>query len=137
MKRGASWAGGGSPSRDSLLDQGFAAGVGHWIADDVLYQARLDPRRGADTLTAAETKRLRAKLGHVVRRAVAVDADKRRFPRTWLFHRRWGRVRDARTVRGEPIEFLTLAGRTTAWVPSVQGGVEGDRTADVRRRAKP
>ena len=28
-----------------LLDQSFAAGVGNWIADEVLYQAGLDPRR--------------------------------------------------------------------------------------------
>ena len=26
-----------------LLDQKFAAGVGNWIADEVLYQARIDP----------------------------------------------------------------------------------------------
>ena len=28
-----------------LMDQSFAAGVGNWIADEVLYQARIDPRR--------------------------------------------------------------------------------------------
>ena len=104
-----------------LLDQGFAAGVGNWIADEVLYQARLDPRRPTDSLTVGERRRMRAKLAHVVRRAVAVDADKERFPRTWLFHHRWGRQEDATTTRGERIEFLTLAGRTTAWVPAVQG----------------
>ena len=26
----------------------------------------------------------------------------------------------ALTARGEPIRYLTIAGRTTAWVPSVQ-----------------
>ncbi|MDE2907406.1 MAG: hypothetical protein OXQ28_15125, partial [Acidobacteriota bacterium] len=30
-----------------LLDQSFAAGVGNWIADEVLYQAGIDPRRRA------------------------------------------------------------------------------------------
>ncbi len=104
-----------------LLDQSFAAGVGNWIADEVLYQARLDPRRPAGSLGPEEVARLRRKLRHVVTTAVRVDADKRRFPRTWLFHQRWGRRADARTARGEAIEHLTLAGRTTAWVPSVQG----------------
>ena len=28
-----------------FLDQGFAAGVGNWIADEILYQACIDPRR--------------------------------------------------------------------------------------------
>jgi formamidopyrimidine-DNA glycosylase len=103
-----------------LLDQSFAAGVGNWIADEVLYQARLDPRRRADSLADDEVRRLRSRLAHVVKKAVAVDAEKDRFPRTWLFHHRWGRRKDARTARGERVEFLTVAGRTTAWVPSAQ-----------------
>lgn len=102
-----------------LLDQSFAAGVGNWIADEVLFQARLDPRRRANTLTRSEIGTLRSALKRVVTKAVAVDADKTRFPRTWLFHQRWGKPSDAR-IGGEPIEFLTLGGRTTAWVPTRQ-----------------
>ncbi len=102
-----------------LLDQGFAAGVGNWMADEVLYQARLDPRRRANSLAAPEIRRLRTKLAHVVNRAVAVDARKEAFPRTWLFHKRWGRVAGA-TLGGHPIEHIEIAGRTTAWVPAVQ-----------------
>src|SRR5688500_18926483 len=43
-----------APIKAVLLDQGFAAGVGNWIADEVLYQARIAPSRRAHTLTAAE-----------------------------------------------------------------------------------
>ena len=103
-----------------LLDQSFAAGVGNWIADEVLYQAGIDPRRRASSLTDAEARRVRARLASVVKRAVSVDADDSRYPRAWLFHRRWGRHRDATTSRGEPIEHLTIGGRTTAWVPAAQ-----------------
>ena len=103
-----------------LLDQSFAAGVGNWIADEVLYQARIDPRRPACELTRGEAARLRRALRRVVEVAVDVNADKKRFPRTWLFHRRWGRPDDAVTVRGEPIEHITIGGRTTAWVPERQ-----------------
>lgn len=103
-----------------LLDQTFAAGVGNWIADEVLYQAKLDPRREVSKLTEDELERLRRKIGSVVRKAVSVGADKERFPRTWLFHHRWGKDADARTARGEKIEHLEVAGRTTAYVPEVQ-----------------
>ena len=103
-----------------LLDQSFAAGVGNWIADEVLYQAGIDPRRRASSLTDAEARRVRARLVAIVRRAVRADADDSRYPGTWLFHRRWGRRGDATTARGEPIEHLTIGGRTTAWVPSKQ-----------------
>lgn len=103
-----------------LLDQKFAAGVGNWIADEVLYQAKLDPRRRVESLSDAETKALHAKIRHVIRVAVKADARKSEFPRTWLFHRRWGKDADAKTHDGKPIEHLEIGGRTTAWVPSVQ-----------------
>ncbi|MCY4659366.1 MAG: hypothetical protein OXF93_06080 [Acidobacteria bacterium] len=103
-----------------LLDQSFAAGVGNWIADEVLYQAGIDPRRQASSLTDREARRLRARLASVVRRAVAANADSSRYPRWWLFHRRWGKRADASTTRGERIVHLTIGGRTAAWVPSAQ-----------------
>ncbi len=110
----------GAALKAVLLDQSLFAGVGNWIADEVLYQAGLDPRRPASSLSGLEVGRLRARLRAVVRRAVSVDAESDRFPRTWLFHHRWGRERDARTARGERIVHLTVGGRTTAWVPTRQ-----------------
>jgi formamidopyrimidine-DNA glycosylase len=109
-----------APVKAVLLDQSVFAGVGNWIADEVLYQARIAPRRPACSLSPAESRRLRAKLGAVVRAAVAVQADSGRFPSGWLFHRRWGRNAAAVTARGEKIRHDTIGGRTTAWVPSRQ-----------------
>jgi formamidopyrimidine-DNA glycosylase len=109
-----------APIKAVLLDQSFAAGVGNWIADEVLYQAGVAPRRRASSLDEAEACRLRGALRSVLRTAVAAGANDERFPRTWLFHHRWGRTAGARTARGERIRHDTIAGRTTAWVPSVQ-----------------
>ena len=103
-----------------LLDQSFAAGVGNWIADEVLYQAKLDPRRRITDLSGDEQRTLHRAMKAVVAKAVAVDADSNRFPRTWLFHHRWGKNADARTSDGSQIVFATIAGRTTAWVPTKQ-----------------
>ena len=110
----------GGNLKSLLLDQSFAAGVGNWIADEVLFQAGIDPRRRASSLTDAEARRLRARLGGIVKRAVDANADDALYPRTWLFHRRWGRQDDAHTARGERIEHVTIGGRTTAWVPARQ-----------------
>ena len=107
------------PVKALLLDQSFAAGVGNWIADEVLYQARIAPRRPARSLTDGELDRLRARLRTVVGTAVRLGADGDRFPRSWLFHRRWDR-RPGITVRGDAIRWETVAGRTAAWVPAVQ-----------------
>jgi len=103
-----------------LLDQSFVAGVGNWIADEVLYQAKLDPRRRGSSLSEVEARTVARVLSRIIRRAVAVDAEKTMLPRTWLFHRRWGKDPDALTAKGERIEFLEIGGRTTAWVPEVQ-----------------
>ena len=108
------------PVKAVLLDQSLFAGVGNWVADEALYQAAIDPRRPASSLGPAEVKRLRARLVAIVRLAVAVGADDRRFPRTWLFHHRWGRAKDARTARGERLVHVTIGGRTTAFAPSRQ-----------------
>ena len=103
-----------------LLDQSFAAGLGNWIADEVLFQAELDPRRKVGSLSSPEVGQLHRCIRKVVHRAVAVDARKDRFPRGWLFHVRWGRDRRAALIDGTPVEHLTVAGRSTAWVPSRQ-----------------
>ena len=42
-------------------------------------------------------------------------------PPKWLFHTRWSkRLQSPVTVRGERIRYLTVGGRTTAWVAEVQ-----------------
>src|SRR5206468_12836917 len=97
-----------APIKAVLLDQGFAAGVGNWIADEVLYQARLDPRRRANTLTEAEIARMRAALKHVVNTSVRLSNDHDRYPRGWPVHRRWGRRPRALTGAGERIRHLPV-----------------------------
>jgi len=108
------------PIKSLLLNQAFAAGVGNWLADETLYQARIDPHGRCNRLGADTIRNLRTCLRRIIRQAVAVDADASRFPSTWLFHVRWGRHASARTARGEVVRFDQIAGRTTAWVPSRQ-----------------
>lgn len=111
---------GGAVVKALLLDQSFAAGVGNWIADEVLFRARVDPRRKVAALAADEVKALHGALRAVIQKAVSVDARKDRFPKSWLFHVRWGKEKNATLPDGTPVEHITVAGRTTAWVPSRQ-----------------
>jgi formamidopyrimidine-DNA glycosylase len=107
------------PLKAVLLDQSFSAGVGNWVADEVLYQASLSPLRPANQLSQDEARRLRAALRSVAKRSVAVDADADRFPRTWLFHCRWDK-RIGYTPRGERLVRQRIGGRTTTWAPDRQ-----------------
>ena len=109
-----------APVKAVLLDQSFSAGVGNWIADEVCYQAGIDPRRRAHRLSKGEVKKLRACLKRIIDHAVKVGADDAKFPETWLFHYRWGKTKNAIDGRGRPITFGTVGGRTTAWVADAQ-----------------
>jgi formamidopyrimidine-DNA glycosylase len=109
-----------APLKSLLLEQSLFAGVGNWIADEVLYQSKLSPRRAGSSLSEAEVRTLWSATKRIVKSAVAVNADNERFPKHWLFHHRWGRRSKAVTARGQKIVHETIGGRTTAWVPEVQ-----------------
>ena len=109
-----------APIKAVLLDQKLFAGVGNWIADEILYQAKISPRSVAAKLTAKEVSRLRLKTLSIIKTAVAAKADYSRFPPSWLFHHRWGKNSSAQTSNKKKIVHEEIGGRTTAWVPSVQ-----------------
>jgi formamidopyrimidine-DNA glycosylase len=108
------------PIKAVLLDQGALAGIGNWIADEVLYQSRIAPKRSAASLTAVEVAALRRSIRSVLARAVKVGADHQHFPKSWLFEHRWGGTRGAAQIAGQLIVREEVGGRTTAWVPTRQ-----------------
>jgi formamidopyrimidine-DNA glycosylase len=103
-----------------LLDQGLFAGIGNWLADEILFQAKQNPHTLASKLTPKQIKSLHKAILAVVKKAVAVDADYERFPKTWLFNERWGKSKAAKTSKGQKIIHEEIGGRTTAWVPQIQ-----------------
>jgi formamidopyrimidine-DNA glycosylase len=109
-----------APIKAVLLDQGLFAGVGNWIADEVLYQSKIAPKRLANSLSEQETKALRSALAKILKLSVEVDADYQKFPENWLFHHRWGGDRGKDRIGGSEIVRETVGGRTTAWVPERQ-----------------
>lgn len=103
-----------------LLDQSLFAGIGNWLADEILFQARLSPHHLANNLTATQIKVLHKSVLSVVKTAVAANADYDQFPKSWLFHERWGKNKNAKTSTGKKIIHEDVGGRTTAWVPGWQ-----------------
>lgn len=108
------------PIKAVLLDQSTMAGIGNWIADEVLYQSRVAPKRAASSLSAVEVTALRRAIASVLARAVRVGADHKKYPKSWLFEHRWGGRRGAEQIDGERIVREEVGGRTTAWVPTRQ-----------------
>lgn len=114
----------------ALLDQSFIAGIGNWIADEMLFQAAIHPESPCNALEPVDIERLRQAMFTVIDHAVSVDADSDKFPPGWLFHYRWSKGKGpAKTHAGHPIEFITVGGRTSAVVKAVQGGIKKAATA--------
>jgi formamidopyrimidine-DNA glycosylase len=103
-----------------LMDQSLFAGVGNWLSDEILYQAKINPHTLANKLTTKQIVILRKSILSVVKKAADLDADYERFPKTWIFNVRWGKSKTAKTSKGQKIIHETIGGRTAAWVPQVQ-----------------
>lgn len=109
-----------APMKAVLLDQSVFAGVGNWIADEVLYQAGIAPQRAASSLDNREISALLIKLKSILDLAVEVGADMHRYPPNWLFHHRWGGKKGAASIEGIELARTEVGGRTTVWAPSLQ-----------------
>ncbi|CAG8473960.1 11133_t:CDS:2 [Acaulospora morrowiae] len=114
------------PIKALLLDQSFSAGIGNWIADEVLYQSKIHPSQYTNTLSSEQISALHEKIVYVCQTAVDANAEASSFPNSWLFHYRWGKGNKDGTFMpdGEQIIFQTVGGRTSAIVPSAQVLVE-------------
>jgi formamidopyrimidine-DNA glycosylase len=108
-------------------------GIGNWVADEVLYQARLHPEQYSNTFSAEQVQRLHDSIMSICTTACETLADSAQFPETWLMKYRWDKGKkgaDANALpNGEKIVHLKVGGRTSAIVPSVQkktAAVAGD-----------
>ena len=91
--------------------------------DEVLYNARIHPEQYSNTLSAAQVKQLHKSIQYVCGFAVDSLADSSKFPEEWLFkHRRGKGKKDsaAKLPNGAKFVYLTVGGRTSCVVPSVQ-----------------
>ncbi|XP_004486649.1 formamidopyrimidine-DNA glycosylase isoform X1 [Cicer arietinum] len=102
-----------------LLDQSYISGIGNWVADEVLYQARIHPRQTASTLSGEGCSTLHKCIKEVIEKAVEVGADSSQYPTNWIFHSREKKPGKA-FIDGKNIDFITAGGRTTAYVPELQ-----------------
>ncbi len=111
---------GRTPLKPLLLLQEFFPGIGNWMADEILWQARLHPRTQAGTLNQPTISRLHAKIQKISTEAIRIIG--RNWsdpPRSWLFLHRWedgGKCPRCReSLRRQPV-----GGRTTCWCPDCQ-----------------
>jgi formamidopyrimidine-DNA glycosylase len=102
-----------------LLQKGFP-GVGNWMADEILWRARIVPRTRVGRLSEKRVGAIWRATRFVARAALKTIG--RNFadpPKDWLLHVRWGAggkcPRD-----GSPLRRARVGGRTTVWCPHCQ-----------------
>jgi formamidopyrimidine-DNA glycosylase len=61
------------PIKSLMMDQALFAGVGNWIADEILYQARVHPEESSDKLDESQLEALYEKLVSICNFVVQVE----------------------------------------------------------------
>jgi formamidopyrimidine-DNA glycosylase len=109
-----------TPLKALLLMQEFFPGVGNWMADEILWQARLHPRVAAGALDDAAARKLWRVMRSVCRIALkTIGIDWRDPPAHWLIHQRWKETGRCPT-HGTRLKHARIGGRTAAWCPRCQ-----------------
>lgn len=102
----------------TLMNQSIVAGIGNVYSDEILFQARLHPRRPIQRLDERDRVQLHRTVQRVLRTAADRKADPERMPRTWLLpHREEGEP----CLRcGGHVERIRAAGRSAYLCPRCQ-----------------
>src|SRR5688572_6018194 len=109
-----------APIKGVLLMQECFPGVGNWMADEILWRARLHPQTPAGRITGSRVKTLWQTIRWVCRGAIRIVAkDYSDPPATWLFPHRWEKG-GCCPKDGTKLDRATIGGRTTAWCPKCQ-----------------
>jgi formamidopyrimidine-DNA glycosylase len=103
-----------------LLDQAGFPGIGNWMADEILWRARIHPAATVEELGPSARKRLYGELKSVSRDALEViGTDWSDPPESWLFPHRWKKGGTC-PASGRPLRYETIGGRTTCFSPAIQ-----------------
>jgi formamidopyrimidine-DNA glycosylase len=111
---------GRAPVKGVLLLQSGFSGIGNWMADEILWRAKILPTTPAGKLSPAQSEALWRKTKFVVKHSLAtLGRDYSDPPGSWLIHERWS-VKGVCPKHGTLLRRATVAGRTTAWCPKCQ-----------------
>jgi formamidopyrimidine-DNA glycosylase len=109
-----------------LMNQRRIAGIGNELSDEILWRARIHPRRRAASLEPRE----RGRLHRAIRDVITVANRHGRIPAKgrWLKSQRGSRQPTCPRCGGR-VERETIAGRTAYWCPRCQPETSGDGDA--------
>ena len=109
-----------APIKAALLMQHRFPGIGNWMADEILWRAKVLPSKRIRNLSSQDRHQVFRATKFVVRRSLeTLGKDFSDPPKEWLIHQKW--KRDGVCPKHRiPLRHATVAGRTTAWCPRCQ-----------------
>jgi formamidopyrimidine-DNA glycosylase len=109
-----------APIKSALLMQNGFPGIGNWMADEILWRAKVLPSKRIRRLTTQDRHQLFRATKFVVRRSLeTLGKDFSDPPRNWLIHQKWKRDGVCPKHRTR-LRHATVAGRTTVWCAKCQ-----------------
>lgn len=101
-----------------LMDQSIISGIGNIYSDEILFQARLHPKRSTSELSDEEIGRLHEKMREVLKIAIAAKADPEQLPSSYLLPHRARRERCPKC--GGEVKPISACGRNAYYCPTCQ-----------------
>jgi len=102
-----------------LMQNGFS-GIGNWMADEILWRAKILPAKRTRKLIARERAAIFRAAKFVAKKSLqTLGADFADPPKNWLIHQKWKRNGICPRHR-TALRHAMIGGRTTAWCPSCQ-----------------
>jgi formamidopyrimidine-DNA glycosylase len=109
-----------APTKAVLLLQSGFSGIGNWMADEILWRAKILPSKPAGRLNERARIALLRQTKFVVKRSLqTLGRDYSDPPLGWLIHQRW-KTGGICPRHGTLLRRATIGGRTTAWCPKCQ-----------------
>ena len=108
------------PIKALLLDQRYFQGMGNWMADEVLWRAKIHPALRCQKISHQQSVLLFDKIKFVSKGAMnSVGKHGGDPPKGWLFHVRW-KDGGLCPATNSPLMREEIGGRTSCWCPTLQ-----------------
>lgn len=105
--------------KTALLDQKHFAGIGNWIADEVLFNCGIHPKKPCHSISSEKLQELLLNAQEVVRIAIDRDTHYGEFPEGFFVNYRKEKAVHPK-FPNSPVERLVVGGRGTFIVPEKQ-----------------
>ncbi|MFO7772956.1 MAG: bifunctional DNA-formamidopyrimidine glycosylase/DNA-(apurinic or apyrimidinic site) lyase [Dehalococcoidia bacterium] len=107
-----------SSIKSALMDQERIAGIGNIYSDEILFQARLNPKARANQMSNQDLDRLFQAMKEVLKTAIDSEADPEKMPEHYLLPHR-GKGARCPACHGE-IDETKVSGRSAYFCPGCQ-----------------